>query len=82
MNSKDKYTKEMKILVDEILNVTEMLSVVRKDWLPDNKNGKNDDKIKSMLNILCKSCRTLEAKARSVKQQIKKAEGPEFEYDI
>lgn len=82
MKYADECMGEVKALVDEVLNVTEIVNVLRTDWLPNNEKGENDDKIKSVLNMLCKYCIYVEARARKIKNQIEKDEGVELEYDI
>ena len=82
MKHTEEYTVEVKALVDEVLNITEIMNVMRTDWMPNNKKGENDDKIKSALSMLCKYCVYVEARARKIKGQIEKTEGAGFEYDI
>lgn len=82
MDCRDEYTGEVKALVEEVLNVTEIVNVLFTDWIHNNKNRKNDDKIKSVLSMLCKYCIYVEARARKIKLQIEKDEGSEIEYDI
>ena len=62
--------------------MTEIVNVLRTDRIPNNKNRKNDNKIKSVLSMLCKYCIYVEARARKIKLQIEKDEGAEIEYDI
>ena len=62
--------------------MTEIVNVLRTDRIPNNKNRKNDNKIKRVLSMLCKYCIYVEARARKIKLQIEKDEGAEIEYDI
>ena len=73
---------EVKKLANETLNVTNTLNVIRNDLIPNNKFGKYDEKIKSLVNMLCTYAMHLEARARTVKFEVEKDEGPEIIYDI
>ena len=71
---------EVKKVVRDVLNISEAVNILRTELLQENE--KNNDKIRSILYMLCSYIREVEARAKGVKFEIEKDEGAEIEYDI
>ncbi|MBO5098828.1 MAG: hypothetical protein J6C16_01525, partial [Clostridia bacterium] len=80
MKYRNEYMGEVKKLVNDVLNITEAVNILRTELLQEN--GKNKDKIRSLLYMLCSYCRDVDVRAKGVKFEIEKDEDAEIEYDI
>lgn len=65
---------EVKEVINDLLNMTETIRIIRTDLLTDNHHGKNNAKIKSLIHLLCSYSRDVDVKARGVKFEIEKDE--------
>ena len=72
MKYRNEYMGEVKKLVNDVLNITEAVNILRTELLQEN--GKNKDKIRSLLYMLCSYGRDVDIKARRVKFEIEKDE--------
>ena len=71
---------EVKKLVNDVINISEAVNILRTELLQENE--KNKDKIRSILYMLCSYIREVDVRAKGVKFEIEKDEGTKFEYDI
>ncbi len=74
MKYRDEYMGEVKEVLNDLLNMTETIKIIRTDLLTDNYHGKNNDKIRSLIHLLCSYGRDVDIKARRVKFEIEKDE--------
>ena len=73
---------EVKKVVRDVLNISEAVNILRTELLRENDKEKNNDKIRSILYMLCSYIREVETRANNVKLEIEKDEDAEIEYDI
>ena len=71
---------EVKKLVNDVINITEAINILRTELLQENE--KNKDKIRSILYMLCSYIREVDVRAKGVKFEIEKDEDGGIEYDI
>ncbi len=82
MKYRDEYMGEVKKLVDDVLNISEAINILRTELSRENDREKNNDKIRSILYMLCSYMREVDVRAKKVKFEIEKDEGAKIEYDI